>query len=132
MIDDVRPRTPTGLPAKAVVGEHVPVSADIYRDGHDVLAARVRWRSKADKQWRTAPLRLVDPGLDRWEGELVAGDDLGHTEFQVEAWTDRFATWRHDAEIKASVDDPELELVLEEGARLLDRLAKKADKAERA
>ena len=44
-IDAVRPATPTGeFPAKAVVGERVPVSADIFRDGHDLLAARVRWR----------------------------------------------------------------------------------------
>ncbi len=43
VIDDVRPRTPTGLyPAKAVVGERVTVSAAIFKDGHDILAAQVR------------------------------------------------------------------------------------------
>ena len=37
-IDAVRPTTPSGeFPAKAVVGERVPVSADIFRDGHDLL-----------------------------------------------------------------------------------------------
>ncbi|HEY2814490.1 MAG TPA: maltotransferase domain-containing protein [Acidimicrobiales bacterium] len=129
-IEDVRPRTPEGMPAKAVVGEHVPVTAAIFRDGHDVLAARVRWRpaaSKDGKPWRTAPLSLVEPGLDRWAGSITV-DDIGHHGFQIEAWTDRFATWRHDAEIKASVGDPELEVVLEEGGQLLDRLAKRVDK----
>ena len=49
VIDDARPRTPTGrYPAKAVVGESVRVSADIFKDGHDVLAARVRWRPEDD------------------------------------------------------------------------------------
>jgi starch synthase (maltosyl-transferring) len=44
-IDDIRPATPTRqFPPKAVVGEQVTVSADVYRDGHDLLAARVRWR----------------------------------------------------------------------------------------
>ncbi|MGH8922859.1 MAG: maltotransferase domain-containing protein, partial [Actinomycetes bacterium] len=40
MIDDVRPRTPDGFPAKAVVGEAVPVRAVIFKDGHDILAGR--------------------------------------------------------------------------------------------
>ena len=43
-------------------------------------------------------------------------DRIGRHEFQIEAWTDRFATWRHNAEVKAAVHDPELEIVLEEGA----------------
>jgi starch synthase (maltosyl-transferring) len=126
-IEDVRPSTPAGLPAKAVVGERVPVSAAIYRDGHDMLAARVRWRPAATKEWRTSPLHVVEPGLDQWAGELVV-DTIGDHELQIEAWTDRFATWRHDAEIKASVGDPELAIVLEEGARLLDRLARRVGK----
>ena len=126
-IEDVRPRTPGGLPAKAVVGERVPVSATIYRDGHDILAARVRWRPVGTKDWQTSQLHLVEPGLDVWVGALIV-DTTGENEFQVEAWTDRFATWRHDAEIKASVGDPELEVVLEEGALLLDRLAMRVEK----
>ena len=46
VIDDLRPRTPRPEhPAKAVVGEAVTVSADIFKDGHDILAAQVRWRA---------------------------------------------------------------------------------------
>src|SRR4051794_10406139 len=130
MIDDVRPRTPSGAPAKAVVGERVPVSADIFRDGHDLLAARVRWRAAGETTWSTAPLTLAEPGLDRWNGELVAAA-MGRAEFQIEAWTDRFATWRHDAEVKAAANDPELEIVLEQGAELLDLLSPRAPKAAR-
>src|SRR4051794_39644093 len=51
VIDDVRPRTPMAhYPAKAVVGEAVTVSADVFRDGHDILAAQVRWRSAAGRR----------------------------------------------------------------------------------
>src|SRR4051812_37892032 len=117
MIDDVRPRTPTGAPAKAVVGERVPITADIFRDGHDLLLARVRWRAAGESEWTSAPLTLVNPGLDLWAGTLVA-EALGRHEFQVEAWTDYFGTWRHEAEVKAATDDPELEVVLEQGARV--------------
>src|SRR5689334_18028693 len=107
MIDDVRPRTPTGHPAKAAIGERVPVEAAIFRDGHDQLAARVRWRAAGESTWFTSPLTLVNPGLDRWAGTFVP-DRIGRHEFQIEAWTDRFATWRHHAEVKAAVNDPEL------------------------
>ncbi|HEX9335974.1 MAG TPA: maltotransferase domain-containing protein, partial [Pseudonocardiaceae bacterium] len=35
-IDDVIPSVGCGRwPAKAVVGEHLPVSATVWRDGHD-------------------------------------------------------------------------------------------------
>src|SRR3954447_16608005 len=127
MIDDVRPRTPTGLPAKAVIGEHVAVSADIFRDGHDLLAARVRWRAVGESSWSSAPLTLTNAGLDLWTGTIVA-DRLGRHEFQVEAWTADFATWRHDAEVKAAAHDPELDVVLEQGARVLDGLVSRAPK----
>ena len=127
IVDDVRPRTPAGLPAKAAVGERVPVGADIFRDGHDLLAARVRWRAVGESAWFTAPLTLANPGVDRWTGSLVV-DGIGRHEFQIEAWTDRFATWRHHAEVKAAANDPELDVVLEEGALLLDRLTPRAPK----
>ncbi len=118
-IDTVRPTTPTGeFPAKAVVGERVPVSADIFRDGHDLLAARVRWRRVGKSKWRSAPLRPVVN--DRWEGELEP-TDVGRHELVIEAWRDRFATWRHDIEIKAAAGD-DVELELEEGARILEAL----------
>ncbi len=43
VIDDVTPRTPTGAyPAKATVGEKVPVGATVFKDGHDSIAGRVR------------------------------------------------------------------------------------------
>ncbi len=107
VIDDARPRTPTGrYPAKAVVGESVRVSADIFKDGHDILAARVRWRpaidggdrsSADDAKWREAPMHHLNN--DRWEG-VIHPDDLGLHEFVIEAWTDRLATLEHDIEVK--------------------------------
>ncbi len=98
VIDDARPRTPTGrYPAKAVVGESVRVSADIFKDGHDLLAARVRWRPEDDKKWRDAPMRVLNN--DRWEG-VVQPDAMGMHEVVIEAWTDRLATLEHDMELK--------------------------------
>jgi len=128
-IDAVRPSTPSlDCPAKAVVGERIPVSADIFKDGHDLLAARVRWRRVGRSGWLEAPLRsLIN---DRWEGWLVPSEQ-GRHEYVIEAWRDRFATWRHDIEIKAAAGD-DLELELEEGARILESLAPTASARDRA
>ena len=121
-IDAIRPTTPSpDCPAKVVVGERVTVGADIFRDGHDLLAARVRWRRVGQSRWHEAPLRdLIN---DRWEGEISVGE-IGPHELVIEAWRDRFATWRHDIEIKAGVGD-DVELELEEGARILETLAER-------
>jgi starch synthase (maltosyl-transferring) len=118
VIDDVRPRTPGGFPAKGVVGQRLPVSAALIADGHDQLGARARWRRKGGRTWTTVP--LVEEG-DRWVGELVP-DALGPHELIVEAWTDRYATWRHDVEVKVGAGQ-DVTLELEEGGLLLEELA---------
>ena len=39
-IEDVRPQISAGAyPSKAVVGELVPVSAQVWREGHDAISA---------------------------------------------------------------------------------------------
>ncbi len=128
VIDDVRPRTPGGFPAKAVVGEAVRVSADIFRDGHDVLAARCRWRLAANGKWATVAMHEV--GNDRWEA-IVEPAALGRHEFIVEAWTDRYATWRRRATTKLAAGQ-DLEVELEEAARLLESRMPRAAKGDRA
>ena len=128
VIDQVRPRTVTAAyPAKAVIGESVRVSADIFRDGHDLLAARCRWRPAGDRKWRDTPMTLVVN--DRWEG-VFEPSSLGVHEFQIEAWTDRVATWVHDVEIKHGAGQ-EIALELEEGARLLTGRAEQLPSADR-
>jgi starch synthase (maltosyl-transferring) len=122
VIDDVRPRTPNLFPAKAVVGETVHVSADVFRDGHDLLGGRVCWRpapTTGNGKWQTAPLREL--GNDRWEAVLEPST-LGRHELVVEAWTDRYATWRHKATVKLGAAQ-DIGVELEEGARLMDERA---------
>jgi starch synthase (maltosyl-transferring) len=121
VIDDIRPRTPSGEhPPKTSVGERTVVSADIFKDGHDVLAARVRSapRAKGRRRWSATP--LVPAGNDRWEAEVVI-DHVGPHQLVIDAWPDRFATWRRDLQAKAgAAQDVATELV--EGVALLREL----------
>jgi starch synthase (maltosyl-transferring) len=123
-IDSLSPATPSRtFPTKAVVGERVTVSADIFRDGHDLLGARVRWRHVGrDGKGRWSTAAMEDRGNDRWE-TVISPRRIGRHEIVVEAWRDRFATWRHDVEIKAGLSHDDLELELEEGAGILEALA---------
>jgi starch synthase (maltosyl-transferring) len=122
VIDDVRPRTPSGWPAKATCGEVVPVSADVFTDGHDLLAARARFRPVGATEWLvTVP--LADAGNDRFEGALAVGPGVrrGPHELVVEAWRDHYETWRRDVRVKAGAGQS-VAVELEEGARLLEAL----------
>lgn len=119
---DVHPLVDCGRrPAKAVVGETFQVTATVFREGQDAVAARVVLRDPGGRPGPWAPMRELAPGTDRW-GADVTPDSEGQWTYAVEAWSDPVATWRHHAGIKipAGIDTG---LVLAEGADLLDRAA---------
>jgi starch synthase (maltosyl-transferring) len=109
-------------PAKAVVGESFAVGATVFREGHDAVNANVVLRDAKGRKGPWTPMRPIGPGTDRWTAE-VTPTSQGRWTFQVEAWGDPFATWHHNAEVKlaAGVD---VELMLEEGAVVMERAAK--------
>ncbi|MEU8616850.1 alpha-1,4-glucan--maltose-1-phosphate maltosyltransferase [Streptomyces sp. NPDC048623] len=120
---DVRPSVDCGRrPAKAVVGETFEVTATVFREGHDAVAANVVLRGPSGRPGPWIPMRELAPGTDRWGAE-VTPDAEGPWTYTVEAWSDPLATWRHTAKIKipAGIDS---ELVLAEGAELHERAAK--------
>ncbi|MDX3351755.1 alpha-1,4-glucan--maltose-1-phosphate maltosyltransferase [Streptomyces sp. ME01-24h] len=119
---DVRPLVDCGRrPAKAVVGETFQVTATVFREGHDAVAANVVLRNPAGRSGPRIPMRELAPGTDRWGAEVTPTAE-GRWTYTVEAWSDPVATWRHHAGIKvpAGIDT---ELVLAEGADLHERAA---------
>lgn len=102
----------------SVVDEEFTITATVFREGHDAVNASVVL-TDADGIEHVRPMRCTNPGLMTWECPVRA-DRAGHWTFRVEGWSDPFATWEHDATIKvaAGVD---VELMLEEGARLMER-----------
>jgi len=122
---DVMPLVDRGrLPAKATEGEPFPVSATVFREGHDQLSAEVVLTGPDGV--RRPPVRMtkVDDGHadvpDRYRA-WVTPDKQGDWTFEVQAWSDPLATWEHDAGIKirAGVD---VELMFTEGRLLLERV----------
>ncbi|PVD11699.1 alpha-1,4-glucan--maltose-1-phosphate maltosyltransferase [Streptomyces sp. CS207] len=119
---DVRPIVRQGRrPAKAVTGESFQVSATVFREGHDAVAANVVLKDPEGRPGPWTPMRELAPGTDRWGATVTAGES-GLWTYAVEAWSDPVTTWRHHARIKvpAGIDTG---LVLEEGARLHERAA---------
>ena len=123
-IECVSPELDGGrYPVKRVVGDLVWVGADIFKEGHDLLAARVTFKGPDDAPAGTARL-LFDFDTDRWYGSFPV-DRMGVWTFTVEAWTDQFGTWR--TELKKKVDaGQEVPLELLEGAQLIRAAARRA------
>ncbi len=120
-VQDVRPVVDDGRrPAKAVVDEVFPVTATVFREGHDAVNASVVL-TDPDGAETVATMECTNPGLNAWEAE-VAADRPGLWSYRVEGWSDPYETWRHDATIKVGAD-VDVELMLEEGARVLERAA---------
>jgi len=119
---DVYPVAEDGLfPAKATVGEAIPVRATVFREGHDAFGATAVLIRPDGTVHQRVRMVEVAPGLDRYEGWVVP-DARGTWHFRVEGWSDPYGTWAHDARIKvhAGID---VALVLTEGTRLLTRAA---------
>ncbi len=117
LVKDVQPQIDCGrYPVKRVVGEEVVVSATIFRDGHDVLGAAVKYRSPGGRRWREAPLEPL--GNDRWRGSFTV-DAPGRWTFTVAAWTDRIASWQGEVRRKLEGGQAELAGELLEGRVLL-------------
>jgi starch synthase (maltosyl-transferring) len=117
-VTDVMPLVDLGrLPAKATAGEPLPVTATIFREGHDQLGAEVVL--VAPDGTRRDPVRMVPEGdePDRYAA-WVTPDAEGAWTFEIQAWSDPLSTWEHDAGLKipAGVD---VELMFDEGALLL-------------
>ena len=161
-IDDVAPVVSDGrFPAKAVVGEIVPVRATVWREGHDAVSATlvVRYHGTAYPKLADDPpgrVRTAEPvpieevvvpgprikpqllpmGMSRapdvFHGQF-SPSSVGLWTFRVDGWGDPIATWRKNvtAKLDAGQSESELSNDLLVGARLLERAAAGAPRQHR-
>ncbi len=94
VIERVEPQVDGGaFPVKRTVGDVVGVEAIVFADGHEQLAAELRWRAGDEDEWQSA--RMAEQGNDRWTAQFPLRR-MGRHEFAVEAWLDRFGGYRRD------------------------------------
>ncbi len=129
MIEGISPEVDGGrFPAKRTVGDLVRLEADLFADGHDGIAAVVRFRHEKSPEWNEARMRpLVN---DRWTAEFPV-EQLGRYRYTVHAWIDHWETWRRDLlkRIQADTDTPVDYLI---GADLIEAAGARAALADNA
>jgi starch synthase (maltosyl-transferring) len=101
---------------KATEGDEIAVTATIFRDGHDVLGAAVRYRAPGARRWQETSMEPL--GNDHWRGTFVV-DQLGRWTFTVASWTDRVASWQEEIRRKLQAGQEDLAGEVSEGQALL-------------
>lgn len=124
-IDDVRPLISAGsVASKAVVGEVIPVTALVWREGHDAVSATLSaWAARTTAT--SSVTMQVDPDdQDRVHGVFTPGTQ-GTWYFRVDAWSDPIATWKNAVTKKMAAGQSAAELAndLQHGADLFSRVA---------
>src|SRR4029077_4006456 len=131
VIENLQPLIDSGrYPIKRIVGEDLAVEADIFKDGHDVVAAVLKWRVVGKRAWRETPMTFVDN--DRWRGVCTLYDEAIH-EYTVQAWTDSFRSWQSEFVKKFEAGISALRSEALEGAGIVGSAAERArDRADAA
>lgn len=136
-IDDVHPTIDGGrYPTKAVVGEVIPVSAVVWREGHDAVAATLVVRGPATDTGATGPTVRIPmvpgPEPDVFHATFTP-TAVGTWTYRIEGWSDPVSTWRHAVTVKMEAGQGPEELAndLEVGAQLFEKAAKAASRVNR-
>ena len=82
---------------KRVIGQSITVEADVFTDGHDVVAAELLWKAADEKDWTR--VRCEALGNDRWKAAF-SPKRIGRHLFTIEGWRDDYASLCHEIEVK--------------------------------
>lgn len=124
VIENLQPLIDGGrYPIKRVTGEDLVVEADVFKDGHDVVAATLRWRVIGENRWHETAMTYLDN--DRWRGGCTFYENAVY-EYTVEAWTDIFRGWRSEFTTKFEAGISSLTSEALEGAALLEAASQRA------
>ncbi|MEJ7762147.1 MAG: alpha-1,4-glucan--maltose-1-phosphate maltosyltransferase [Thermomicrobiales bacterium] len=123
LIENVSPQVDGGrYPVKREVGDSLEVTADIFREGHEHLAAVLRIRDWQAATWDEVEMTHVDN--DRW-GAAVPLQRNTRMVYTVEAFPDLFGTWADEIGKKLGAGlDVGSEIL--EGRAILDEIVDRA------
>ena len=94
VIEQITPEVDGGRhPVCRVLGDKVTITAAIFGDGHDHVAARLLYRPEAESEWRFTP--MIAGVNDFWSASFTV-DKLGPWHYAILGWIDHFDTWISD------------------------------------
>jgi starch synthase (maltosyl-transferring) len=129
IIENVAPLVDGGrYPIKRAVGEDVHIEADIFKDGHDIISAVLKWRRVGAAKWHETPMAPLPSGNDRWGGTFSVFENAPY-EFTIEAWSNTFLTWQHEFHAKFAAHQPDLTSETLEGAGVVEKSSQIAGEA---
>src|SRR5919106_1654476 len=129
VIEDVAPAVDGGrYPIKREVGGRVEVSADVFKEGHDLLLVFLKYRRLDEPAWRETPMRFVDN--DRWAGAFSVDTNSRYV-YTIEALPDAFRSWLADLGKRVAAGQ-DVASELREGAALVRAAAGRATGADAA
>jgi starch synthase (maltosyl-transferring) len=114
---------------KRAAGEDITVEADIFKDGHDIVSAVLKWRKTGAEKWHETPMQIIDPhNRDRWQGMFSVFENAVY-EFTIEAWGDCFRSWQHEFHLKFAAGLRDLKSETLEGAGFVAKAAHLAEQS---
>ncbi len=103
IIEHVNPELNSGLyPIKREVGDRLDVTADIFKEGHDLIGAVLRYKKTKDPEWQEIPMHHIDN--DQWGGSVELTDNTRYL-YTIGAYVRTFASWREELEKKHGAQD---------------------------
>lgn len=122
VITNLQPQVECGaFPAKVLRSKPTAISADIFTDGHDEVAASVLLRHESERQWKELPMTLINN--DHWEVSFTP-TQFGQYIFAVQGWIDHFTTWKNGLiKKRAAGQDIHLDLLI--GTEILEGITTK-------
>lgn len=123
VIENVKPEIDAGRHfIKRTVGETIVVEADMFADGHDVIAGVLLYRHEKETAWAETPLEFLNN--DRWRAQFTV-TELGQYRYTVRGWVDSFQSWRRDLQKRLEAkQDVHVELL--HGAQIIEEAAHRA------
>jgi len=123
LIENVQPQIDCGrYPVKREVGDVLEVSADVFREGHDQLAALILYRAQDEEMWTEVEMTFTEN--DRWSGAVCLERNTRY-QYTILAFPDVYGSWVYEVQKKTGADlDVASELI--EGIRTIQETLSRA------